>query len=357
VAGPFDGDSATTRASIGGRDVKVLAESPRRIVVQCPEEVVGPTGIEVREGETATQGEFRNVQVLLSAPKLSLTRGETTEMRVEVRGLEGLEEPLELRVVNRSPSVVRVEGGDTQTLAISPGDVQTGGRYMTARTLTGLRTGSFDISADLVPPGPVFQPAPQPDPSGGQPGPAQPQPSAPRRKPGEGDLPLGSRRTDTVENLPGGRTIEIKIARVMVNNFRDRIEQTVDDYNGAKLEQVIARDYKKKEIDGKEVWVWEVVSESYSETRTDEKGQVVRKTLTTYHRSGGAIETELTRKIGEGRLERWKLGLGGHPGFVKVDDRGRPVLDQEGKPVVATKESFGEVPFPPEWLDFELPQK
>ncbi len=42
VSGPFDGNIDTTAVKIGGSDVEVLAESPRKVVVQSPRDVVGP---------------------------------------------------------------------------------------------------------------------------------------------------------------------------------------------------------------------------------------------------------------------------------------------------------------------------
>lgn len=111
IHGPFDGDLATTGVTVDGHPAAVLAESPRRAVVPLPPEVVGPVELTVTEGVTSARGEIRVLGVGLSASKLNLRRGERTELTVTVTGLEGLSEPVPLRVVNRTPSQVSIAGG------------------------------------------------------------------------------------------------------------------------------------------------------------------------------------------------------------------------------------------------------
>jgi hypothetical protein len=81
------------------------------------------------------------------APKTSLREGEQITLRVTVTGIQ---EPnrlslprLELR--NMTPGVVRLEGGDVQTISIRPEDVSSEGTFTFTRTLTGIRPGGFAI--------------------------------------------------------------------------------------------------------------------------------------------------------------------------------------------------------------------
>ena len=58
VQGPFDGAFDTTLVKIGGQVTEILAESPRKVIVQIPVEITGPTKIELSEKGVKTDGEF-----------------------------------------------------------------------------------------------------------------------------------------------------------------------------------------------------------------------------------------------------------------------------------------------------------
>lgn len=166
LTGPFDGDLANARVSVGGQPAEVLAESPRRLVARVPADVVGPAELTVEEAGTTSRGELRVLAVTLSAGKLDLEPGRSTALTVEVRGLAGLDQPVPLTIVNRSRSRVALADGDEQLLTIAPEDVGPDGGYTWTRTLTGRAPGGFEISAYVpslfAPRGPVAQPAPPP---------------------------------------------------------------------------------------------------------------------------------------------------------------------------------------------------
>ncbi len=146
VTGPFDGDFVNTRITIGGREIEKLAESPRKLVAQSPRAVTGPTEIEVRERDIAVSGEFRNIAFKLTAPKTTLYRGDQTTLTVEATGLQGLRQPVEVRIENLTPTVISKEGGETETVIIQPEDVQAGSTFTLTRTLTGIQPGNFSIA-------------------------------------------------------------------------------------------------------------------------------------------------------------------------------------------------------------------
>jgi hypothetical protein len=166
IPGPFDGNSANTKAKIGGTDAKVIAESPRQLVVETPRNVVGPTEIKVTENGSATTGPFRNLKIDLTAPKTSLLKGESTELHVQVSGLEGITQPIPIQLQNQSPSTVNLAGGNTQTIPIQPSQVTTGGIFNSTRVLTGVQNGSFNITATVITSsGSTHTPGPQSSPS------------------------------------------------------------------------------------------------------------------------------------------------------------------------------------------------
>jgi hypothetical protein len=154
IAGAFDGDLSNSRVQIGGKPAQPMAESPRQLVVRCPEEPAPPAPIEVSErGQVIATGTYRNVSVRLSAPLTNLLAGQHTTLTITVTGLEGLQDTLPLRLMNRSPDVVRVEGGEEQTLCVRPDEVSTTGAWTKTRGLTGVHAGGFSIRTDLTPPG------------------------------------------------------------------------------------------------------------------------------------------------------------------------------------------------------------
>lgn len=179
ITGPFDGNSSNTtlsgssalRTSVqdfekntatlsGG--FRLLAESPRKAVFSGPENVTGPLQITVKEGNTQTTETYRNVGVNLTAPKTSLLKGESTELRVEVNGLQGITRPVPLHLVKGG--VVSMQGGDVQTMSIKPAEVQSNGTFTTTRTITGVQAGVWSATATVV----VFDVCLQDDNSGNQ---------------------------------------------------------------------------------------------------------------------------------------------------------------------------------------------
>lgn len=147
IRGAFDGNSEATGIRINGNEAQVLAESPRKAVVQTPADVVGQAEVEVSENGAVSRCRYRSVGVRLSAPKTTLTKGERTALTVSVRGLEGLDRPIALELANHSPGTVRVDGGDRQTLQISPAETTNRGTYAATRGLTGVGPGGFNITA------------------------------------------------------------------------------------------------------------------------------------------------------------------------------------------------------------------
>jgi hypothetical protein len=163
IHGPFDGDSSNTKVSYhvclravdcGGRPSEwvpsnvVIAESPRKAVVQAPTDVSGPIEIRVNEGVTETIAPFRNVGINLTAPKTSLLKGESTELHVEVNGLQGLTQPVPLTI--ESHGVITMVGGNYQPLVIQPSQVGADGRYSTTRGIMGVQTGGWTATGTVV---------------------------------------------------------------------------------------------------------------------------------------------------------------------------------------------------------------
>jgi len=147
IGGPFDGEFGTTAVKMGGETIPLLAESPRKVVVRTPRDVVGGTELEVREGDVVAKGTIYNVGVSLSAPRTKLHQGEETTLQLTVEGLAGYGRPLDVYVRNETPEVVSMEGGNLITVRINPDDLDEEGLFTATIPVRAVRMGSFSISA------------------------------------------------------------------------------------------------------------------------------------------------------------------------------------------------------------------
>ena len=155
IPGLFDGNSSNTGVKIGGQRTRVLAESPRKAVVESPLDIVGPTEIELREGDVVAKGKLNNLRVKLTASKTTLRKGEGTTVTARVEGLRGLPPqayPIPLEMVNRTPEIVRFEEGAGQAIShsIPHSSVSPGGTYSFATQVRGIRPGTFSIALRSV---------------------------------------------------------------------------------------------------------------------------------------------------------------------------------------------------------------
>ena len=149
IMGRFDGDSDSTTVHVGDKNAEVLAESPRKCVALSPYSVQGPTEIEVTKKGEVKKGPCRSVAIALSATQTLLTKGQRATLTIKVLGLKGITEPVDVKLINASPTVIRVDSGDLQTFTIRPPEVLADGTYITNRGLTGVRAGGFNISAKV----------------------------------------------------------------------------------------------------------------------------------------------------------------------------------------------------------------
>jgi hypothetical protein len=152
VHGPFSGDLNASSVKVGGQPCLLLAESPRKLVVLSPHDVIGPGEIEVREKEVVCKGTYRNVAVGLSVLKTLLHTGEHTTLSLKLQGLKGITQPLSVWLTNRTPGIMHMDGGEVQAISVPPGAVTEEGAFTATVPLTGVQLGAFTIAATLVDP-------------------------------------------------------------------------------------------------------------------------------------------------------------------------------------------------------------
>jgi hypothetical protein len=161
ITGPFDGKSSNTDVKLteptvfkktstyqDGIALPVIAESPRKAIIESPVEVTGPMRISVTDGGVQTSGSIRNVGVNLTAPKTNLLRGERTTLTVTISGLQGIETPVRLTLTVNG--VITMQGGPQQDLTIQPSQVGADGTYSTTREITGVQPGAWGAKATII---------------------------------------------------------------------------------------------------------------------------------------------------------------------------------------------------------------
>jgi hypothetical protein len=151
IPGPFDGNHGNTEVVVGESSANLLAESPLGATVHTPTNVIGQTTITLKEGDREKTGEFRLASLSITAGKSTLRPGETTTLTVRIKGLNELKDEVPLVLINRTPAIVRMEGGTFQFRVIHGEDIRPGGIYSLTRTLTGKNRGTFRIWAEIDP--------------------------------------------------------------------------------------------------------------------------------------------------------------------------------------------------------------
>lgn len=149
VVGPFDGDLTKTSVTIGGLAAHIVAESPRACIFDVPKDPIGKTRIEFQNGTDRVSGDFRTVGLRLTPPRPIIHTGDSTSFAAEVIGLAGLEHPLRLNLKNLSTEIISMEGGDEQSVTITPAEITPAGTFAISRRLSGKRRGEYTINVSI----------------------------------------------------------------------------------------------------------------------------------------------------------------------------------------------------------------
>ena len=150
IRGRFDGEFSTTSLAVGNKELKLLAESPRKLVFECPDDVIGPAEMRLKERDIEVTSNFTNVGIELSAPKTLLKKLESTVLDIKAKGLRYINQEIPLQLKKTGP--ITMEGGEEQAILIKPENVSQDGIFQTKRTITGNQAGSFGVEATIAVP-------------------------------------------------------------------------------------------------------------------------------------------------------------------------------------------------------------
>lgn len=164
--GSFDGDFATSSVRVGSLAATLLVESPRKLVAIVPAGFTGATAVTVREGERAAEGPFHCLSLDVTPASKAVKRADQVALRFSLRGLAGLRQPVSVQIVNRTPGLVFLEKGSSETVPIPLDQVGADGAYSFNRGLTAMQDGTFAVEAWVrpAPTAPALQPPTPPEP-------------------------------------------------------------------------------------------------------------------------------------------------------------------------------------------------
>jgi len=149
IPGKFDGIAENTQVHLGDSEMEIIAETPSCVIFNPPRRLTGLRDVRILEGESTFECFVRNVYLELTADKHELRKGETTRLHLKILGLEGLEKTAYVSLFNQTTEVVAMSAGNSQFFVIQPGDEGSGGVALYDRTLTGIKRGTFVITAIL----------------------------------------------------------------------------------------------------------------------------------------------------------------------------------------------------------------
>lgn len=149
VTGPFDGNSSNTQCNVGGKEVSVLAESPRQCIVLFPANSGGNQTVQVKENSRLIcEKKITGVDMQVTTGRLSLRRGERTFIRVEIAGLQNLPDTAKLSMVNVTADVVDMQPSNSFVILLAPDSVG-GGNYERSFEVQSIKPGTFAVNVDL----------------------------------------------------------------------------------------------------------------------------------------------------------------------------------------------------------------
>lgn len=137
VCGYFPGTAARD-LRVNGAPADVVSANLRSVLIQTKGVTPGPVQVALG-GQIATS---EVIGVTAALDRDSLWRGEATELRMTVQGTTA---PVEIRLMNRTPGVVRLEPHAYQAVETSGGE-----RNELRRSVRGLRRGDFTIDFALA---------------------------------------------------------------------------------------------------------------------------------------------------------------------------------------------------------------
>ncbi len=152
IKGTFDGNLTNSTINLNGKALDILAESPETIIVNVPENISGIQELEIIENDTNFTKNVSVINLNLSVDKSSLSSGETTNLHLNVSGLENIETPITVYIDNYTEGSVTLQNGNHQKLVIKPDLIDSQGIYNNNLQITAIHPGGYSLGVEIEEP-------------------------------------------------------------------------------------------------------------------------------------------------------------------------------------------------------------
>lgn len=151
IKGGFDGDFKNSKILLNDKVLDILTESPQEIVVQIPPNISGKKTLEILENDIIFFTEIACIDLNMTAGKTNLFKGESTNINIEIIGLQYISEHIVVIIENLNTQNVHLEGGEIQNIIINPLDAKDG-VFTKELKVTANLNGNFSIKATIIEP-------------------------------------------------------------------------------------------------------------------------------------------------------------------------------------------------------------
>lgn len=149
IAAVCDGDLTNNSITINNKNVPGLAESESGVFFKAPSNSNGSSLLQFNNEGDIIEATVNVLGLNLAVGRTNLLRGETTNLSINVTGLEGLEDTVPMTITNNTVSNITLEDGNVQQLIINPSTDATSGNYFKSLSIRALQRGGFSISVKV----------------------------------------------------------------------------------------------------------------------------------------------------------------------------------------------------------------
>lgn len=121
IKGNFDGISGNTRLIIDGQLLVPVWENREKAMFLVRHLSPGKQSFSITDQRLSAEGSLQLIQINQYFSHTDLKKGEVTDLKVEVKGLDGWDQPLTLQIRNHSNEDFSLSAGDKQEWAMDPG--------------------------------------------------------------------------------------------------------------------------------------------------------------------------------------------------------------------------------------------
>ena len=149
IIGDFSRQANLPEVKLNEKPLEILAANESELFVETGNIQAGKQDLSLNYDDKTYQEKVNVVDYTLNADRLTLERGETANLTIEILGLEGLQDTLLFDIENESTATVSIENGNKQSFEILPEEVFEVKQLQKKFEIISLRRGSYTIKTNL----------------------------------------------------------------------------------------------------------------------------------------------------------------------------------------------------------------